>query len=1110
VAMGSPPDTVQNVPEAETSSAAVVAHVPAPPSRLPPQKAGRAAFNPLRALGPVMNLLGGAKAQSPREPQPASASAPNLPCVAKAPPTPPPARNNSRQRPTPRKTSTPREASPQLPAVGPSASPRRPGSNTPRDTPTPTPEVCDSPVPRGKKEIRPPANIVARSAPAAPGAPPGARVGGAGGPADAGLNGQCREMFQVQGNALKLLNEVFDFPVTEDASVSILDQYPELAWLAHCMQRCPLPPCWTSVDGEGESRYIDMETGDNTEVQPLLKNFSEMARLMLEWRQAPSAALHVSKELQSRFDYATEEAARSRRVWTGPHVDQSTGMKFWHCEATGRSTWGDPGAASEFLARVAERLRRALPQNLEGESSPTTSVPAPATPAQAAGSGEPAPSSADSPKPTAPKGRPSSRSGASKTPRTVQESATAESQAPKGRPSSRSGVPSNETADSQAAPSNGLGDTGEMVLRIERAAQVREMMAKISNSKQTDSSSEELVAKIQEEDKEMMAKIEKGELVPKRPDMAALPSPARAGRSPRLPSSARGPSPRTSPSIRAPSPRSLASARGVKFAHTKEPILTEWGVPGNRIYQEAAAEVAAPTFKPGACRPGGSARRRIESSEKLQPISSTPPRKQVTFLERDGVTTVRPGDEALSEEVLLFDGSGEAGDSSEPRKELSKELNKVPMPPRVGTPARPTSRHGEDEVLAPGTPRPRTPAMQAPRGALRPCTPCNEEGEVVVTPRKPTQVRISDIPSACDKSSDSSSSSSDDEDIDVSPGLGNTAAAKELCDMAVAAACDMACDSQSPKAVEAVAESTGALDAQAAFSQAFGADMFGSAKAVSKSATAPLDPLEAAPPASSPTLGDTLSNTLGGTANLGNTAAAWQLCDDAISAAVGSAVNSVAFNGTYGSVHDVETGDMICTIGGVDGGTLRTNMGGTMGMTLGATGDVPPIAPGEGLSDHDMIPTSPEARGTTALLRDALGACSDDDEDQEQLSMSLMSICSPTRRDYLNSSLGDSPSIILVEDNHWTPCKALPRAKDAEDVPQCSPSPCSPPAPRSKRKDRKVRPVRCLSPQPLSARGHERHDKEMAELGLPVDAPRSARRPRPQGGVRHIAVAGGA
>merc|ERR1719454_870512 len=125
-----------------------------------------------------------------------------------------------------------------------------------------------------------------------------------------------------------------------------------------------------------------------TEVQPMLRDFSQMARLMLEWRQAPSAASYVSAELLARHENCSEEAARSRRVWSGPHTDQSTGMKFWHCEATGRSTWGDPGASAEFLARVAERLRRALPQEVQ-EMPPTSSATAAPSSATAAPSESP-------------------------------------------------------------------------------------------------------------------------------------------------------------------------------------------------------------------------------------------------------------------------------------------------------------------------------------------------------------------------------------------------------------------------------------------------------------------------------------------------------------------------------------------------------------------------------------------------------------------------------------------------------------------------------------------------------------------------------------------------
>jgi len=431
----------------------------------------------------------------------------------------------------------------------------------------------------------------------------------------------------------------------------------------------------------------------------------------------------------------------------------------------------------------------------------------------------------------------------------------------------------------------------------------------------------------------------------------------------------------------------------------------------------------------------------------------------------------------------------------------------VPMAPRCGTPARPkTSRGDLEELQGTESMRPCTPGVQASRSA-RPCTPMaknlsdrNDEDVVVTTPQRKSQASAQD--SSSDSSSSSSSSSSNEAgEVEMacdSPGLGNTGAAKEL----LAHAVDLALGSQ-------VATASSGADVKA-LEQVEGSDGDG-------------DSLEVAPASTTHALGNTqASNVLGDTLAsnaLGNTAAAQQLCDDAISAAVGSAVNAVAFNTTSGTVDDVEMGGTMNFGGTV--GTMRATMGESrpMAMTLGATGDVPPVAPGEEFPGDCSLPATPVAQGTTALLRAALGSSSDDEEG-EPLSPTLMSICyeqSPTWRD-LNSSLGDySPSIILVDDTHWTPCKPLPRQEQEQEAvtevpPMCSPSPCSPPAPRSKRQARKERPVRCCDPEPLSARGHERHAQEMAALGLPVGGRSPAlRRPsRPQGGVRHIAVAGGA
>lgn len=169
-------------------------------------------------------------------------------------------------------------------------------------------------------------------------------------------------MLEVQAHAQKLLARIYDFHVTEEAAVSILDEYPELAWLANCLRRCPVPPGWTSQEGNlGTIHYINTESGESSETPPLLQQFADLALLMLHWRQDPTSEADVAKAILAHQQKAVEEALRARKVWDGPHIDAATGVEFWHCHASGRSCWGDPGMASEFVARIAERLQKALP-----------------------------------------------------------------------------------------------------------------------------------------------------------------------------------------------------------------------------------------------------------------------------------------------------------------------------------------------------------------------------------------------------------------------------------------------------------------------------------------------------------------------------------------------------------------------------------------------------------------------------------------------------------------------------------------------------------------------------------------------------------------------------
>jgi len=179
-----------------------------------------------------------------------------------------------------------------------------------------------------------------------------------------GSAAERKEMLEVQGYAQMLLNAACETKLETEAIVALSERQPELAWLARCMQRCPLPPCWTRLDDEGASAtqtYLNTADDRTTDEPPLLPQFVELAKHMMSWRRRPRDAAKVSLALQDYRQESFEEARCIRAQWTGPHLDQATGEEFWHCPASGVSTWGDPGAAADFVARVAERLQQAMP-----------------------------------------------------------------------------------------------------------------------------------------------------------------------------------------------------------------------------------------------------------------------------------------------------------------------------------------------------------------------------------------------------------------------------------------------------------------------------------------------------------------------------------------------------------------------------------------------------------------------------------------------------------------------------------------------------------------------------------------------------------------------------
>lgn len=941
----------------------------------------------------------------------------------------------------------------------------------------------------------------------------------------------------------------------------------------------------------------------------------------------------------------------------------------------------------------------------------------------------------------------------------------------------------------------------------------------------------------------------------------------------------------------------------MKVGAVPDANLVEWGVPGNRIYQEAVAEIRAPKviFKPGSCRPLGSARRRPSSTgpgaEHLEPlVSARKSSKQVTILANDGVTAVRPGVDTPIEDVLFIDGSGASAVGAPPDYADIDHAAKNAISSRCATPARPRSRRGdsldEEDPTTP-TSRPRTPVSQVPGtprpGSSRGCpgTPCPRREKngsksaaeldalddvVVASPSRVGRSTVSGSMAAADTSIDSGSSGSADlVDMDAcdSP-LGNTGAAKDLCDMAIAAACDLAFGGQTLNetgAADATFGGTGVVERFSTTAGAAGslagatsganvdkpesknslsgtgvgagvtASAGGASGSLGSAPSADVGTAEAAPLSNTAmfgnsartlsntfnntglggtcglgntgaarqlcddaiaaalgmadpltntgafgntaiTLNNTLSNTgLGATCGLGNTGAARQLCDDAIAAALGSAepmantagfgntaqqldstgaggntavfgntaqpvdstglsgntavfgnslhplnstglgascglgntglarqlcsdaiaavsgsaapltntavfgntaqplnntgvggntavfgnvvysLNGTGLGGTCGlsntgvarqlcdeaisdalgsaveaafrtssgsnaSVDDCG-GSMIMTLGGTSGGAAKATMGASMvgassgakkaamgssmagtaggakkatmavsfggndaamgasmvatfggkqatmgasatfggkntfAATLGATGDVPPVAPGDGLPDDESLPMSPRPHGSTAMmLQQALTTEDSEEEDGEpvaDLSATLMSICgpcSPVPKKDLNASLGDSPSIIMLDerDFHWTTykslptplsptpssaasscdspthaytealavpcsartsCESLPKSArtSCESLPMSARTSCESLPKSSPRIKKKDRPIKCGSVEPLSARGHDRHRKEMEALGLPMEALSalgSARGRRPRG------MAGGA
>jgi len=220
------------------------------------------------------------------------------------------------------------------------------------------------------------------------------------------MSKQTREMLEVQMMALKLFQQIFGSNVTEEGATSAIEQYPELGWLAICLQRCPVPASWSAKrDGEGPVRFVHSVTGESTEDPPHLDHFVRMAKLMMMWRKKEKAPKDVATELKLEHEKFLAESVSLRRNFTGPHKDEIAGRDFWqNLDDEAVVSWVEPGSCPDFAARAALRLMQALPAPAEeegqsaassssaaGEAKPTSPQNGELTPRAAAQIEEPMP-----------------------------------------------------------------------------------------------------------------------------------------------------------------------------------------------------------------------------------------------------------------------------------------------------------------------------------------------------------------------------------------------------------------------------------------------------------------------------------------------------------------------------------------------------------------------------------------------------------------------------------------------------------------------------------------------------------------------------------------------
>lgn len=169
----------------------------------------------------------------------------------------------------------------------------------------------------------------------------------------------------------QILEVVYMQPITDQTAVMVVSMCPELKWLARCVILAPQSQrCYNIDDAVGSDdvgnrrrggsgcgnvrQHVNARTGNALEWTPLFSQFVHIAKLVIHARQFPGSAGHASMWLRAARDDALREALQTQEGWNGPYFHACG--EYYHCPATGDTTWTSPAAIPTYIARVAERL----------------------------------------------------------------------------------------------------------------------------------------------------------------------------------------------------------------------------------------------------------------------------------------------------------------------------------------------------------------------------------------------------------------------------------------------------------------------------------------------------------------------------------------------------------------------------------------------------------------------------------------------------------------------------------------------------------------------------------------------------------------------------------